>query len=213
MARPPAQLKSHCPDHPRATGGERPFLANRCAQNMRRVSTRASTTAVLPDSSQLRETFGSSPRGRGTRGPVHFVAVAAVRIIPAQAGNAARRPSLHRRSFTDHPRVGGERCCSSRTLMIGSTGNADSLGSDHPRVGGEHSEFRGVDGTVRRIIPAWAGNTLRRVGQERPPTGSSPRGRGTRAANSASLASPRGRGTHAPDAGSSPRGRGTLADG
>ena len=82
-ARPPPRRPTGLPDHPRA-GGERATWAGSRPSNA-----------------------GSSPRRRGTlfaRAPDD----AAVRIIPAQAGNALPA-DLTDEQKPDHPRAGGER--------------------------------------------------------------------------------------------------------
>ncbi len=131
---------------------------------------------------------GSSPRGRGTRDEVQKIPDRN-RIIPAWAGNtscAATSP----KAPGDHPRVGGEHCgcCPERASVYGSS----------PRGRGT-LRFTGPARPKLRIIPAWAGNTLKtanstprnpdhpRVGGEHMTSkmrfsfcsGSSPRGRGT----------------------------------
>ncbi len=131
---------------------------------------------------------GSSPRGRGTRSERRG-GDGGRRIIPAWAGNT---PETHRfdKPKTDHPRVGGEhnRRVWPSPLAAGSS----------PRGRGTLNQAHRAS-YKRRIIPAWAGNTPcqtkkrsgatdhPRVGGEHPiddpliipPTGSSPRGRGT----------------------------------
>ena len=141
-----------------------------------------------PSSSHSSQKVGSSPRGRGTpprRGSSWFM----LRIIPAWAGNTFRRWTS-RSSASDHPRVGGEH-------LIGTRGRHLKDGSSPRGRGTLHG--KPLKTTSARIIPAWAGNTLRqnsgetavsdhpRVGGEhrahRSPAlcrrGSSPRGRGT----------------------------------
>ena len=142
------------------------------------------------------EVIGSSPRGRGTRS-AESVAVVSIRFIPAWAGNAHSVGQLASVGAV-HPRVGGERnrvqsgprCCSGSS----------------PRGRGTHRNGANQTGNVR-FIPAWAGNASSaqpvacaravhpRVGgerysqgyEERPPTGSSPRGRGTLSAEGGCL--------------------------
>ena len=94
--------------------------------------------------------FGSSPRGRGTL-LLGFVAVAAVRFIPARAGNAA--PHMRGSpAATVHPRAGGER-----------TERSDDL----PASSGSSPRGRGTPGPPAsapgraRFIPARAGNAGR----------------------------------------------------
>ncbi len=131
---------------------------------------------------------GSSPRGRGTR-QTRVRRCAPSRIIPAWAGNTSRWP----RSAcapTDHPRVGGEH--------VQAAYGARSFAGSSPRGRGTHVGMN-VAAHRRRIIPAWAGNTVGsvpaispspdhpRVGGEHAQafgssiaqSGSSPRGRGT----------------------------------
>ena len=90
---------------------------------------------------------GSSPRMRGTldRRPT---GITHPRIIPAYAGNAAKRTPA-RTANTDHPRVCGERgvltCCTS------------SVSGSSPRMRGTRGKKLDL-GRVDRIIPAYAGN-------------------------------------------------------
>ncbi len=132
---------------------------------------------------------GSSPRGRGTR-RAERLRHSGRRFIPAWAGNTRAGPTRSGRCPV-HPRVGGEH------IKIEQMG-VQSYGSS-PRGRGTHlARYRGK--SVRRFIPAWAGNTNRsqakapaapvhpRVGGEHLVSdivcplrcGSSPRGRGTR---------------------------------
>ena len=132
---------------------------------------------------------GSSPRGRGTRRDRSHEGVA-LRLIPAWAGNTTqRKPRLQR--LTAHPRVGGEHQCEAVALK--------ALGGSSPRGRGTLRALQ-HRAHVRRLIPAWAGNTPGsthrtlddaahpRVGGEHNAgieaeyrkRGSSPRGRGTR---------------------------------
>ena len=132
--------------------------------------------------------YGSSPRGRGTRGDGCRHA-GRLRFIPAWAGNT----SVYRRFWERlavHPRVGGEH---GWAVIIGIVVTGSSpRGRGTPAVDGAHRRHS-------RFIPAWAGNTSRgnrsarewavhpRVGGEHCETadpclawsGSSPRGRGT----------------------------------
>ena len=96
---------------------------------------------------QLRNTNGSSPRGRGTLG-LKAVFSDIGRFIPAWAGNA--HAVFHDdSSISVHPRVGGER---------------DSLVRCDPQRGGSSPRGRGTLGIsqsnrgCKRFIPAWAGN-------------------------------------------------------
>ena len=140
---------------------------------------------------------GSSPRGRGTQSGDPSQQ-SRDRIIPAWAGNTCSVVSekSHR---PDHPRVGGEHASDI-------SGRARAFGSS-PRGRGTRPMER-PNPRWLRIIPAWAGNTLAslwgsnsdadhpRVGGEHgignalngPPTGSSPRGRGTRQGSKTNLA-------------------------
>ena len=132
---------------------------------------------------------GSSPRGRGTH-RTRREALPDQRFIPAWAGNT-RRPVYFSSDNAVHPRVGGEHgpLAPSHAYPAGSS----------PRGRGTHKWIPPTNDHPR-FIPAWAGNTRRRrhrsardrvhprVGGEhmnfptffRHPTGSSPRGRGTR---------------------------------
>ena len=131
---------------------------------------------------------GSSPRGRGTVS-LTSTSIVLLRIIPAWAGNSARRPRRTEAS-PDHPRVGGEQASFGKT-------SANRAGSS-PRGRGTVVVVLAMH-LPRRIIPAWAGNSAGhnfalshrpdhpRVGGEQalvPASvsgnyGSSPRGRGT----------------------------------
>ncbi len=90
----------------------------------------------------------SSPRGRGTLSSRSHGRVSDS-IIPAWAGNTRTGVSM-RRWMTDHPRGGGEHLPIDRIP-------AHACGSS-PRGRGTHcrSSFKC---RIRRIIPAWAGNT------------------------------------------------------
>ena len=132
--------------------------------------------------------YGSSPRVRGTPNPFR-THPAAVRFIPAGAGNACNRRFPPRR-MTVHPRGCGER---GATILQGATTSGSS-----PRV-------RGTLGTLVtkanmcRFIPAGAGNAEAK-GAEDSNSPVHPRGCGERA----SLITP-----SKTVAGSSPRVRGT----
>ena len=154
-----------CAVHPRA-GGER-ILG-------------PSTAAIIA---------GSSPRWRGTLSAVPQSS-RVQRFIPALAGNAPR-PKDARCPSPVHPRAGGERLGPQRY-------SRHNPGSS-PRWRGTHGE-RADAKEDERFIPALAGNAVSillprrvasvhpRAGGERtvcagtgyPPTGSSPRWRGTR---------------------------------
>ena len=94
------------------------------------------------------ELSGSSPRMRGTLGMATDVPHLSG-IIPAYAGNTESRHTTWLKS-RDHPRVCGEH----RIFLLG---NACDVGSS-PRMRGTLSRIC-VSSWVRRIIPAYAGNT------------------------------------------------------
>ena len=135
---------------------------------------------------------GSSPRGRGTDGVGHR-AVEFGRVIPAWAGN--RRPAATSAINTaGHPRVGGEQLthASIGSIRVGSS----------PRG-------RGTDRVAlelqfdARVIPAWAGNSGNGWTQAQTPPGH-PRVGGEQISRTCGLrgllgSSPRGRGTGAAD--------------
>ena len=105
----------------------------------------------LSGSDRMVRRLGSSPHARGT--PLTNFPNASVHgIIPACAGNTPpKRNSIRRRE--DHPRMRGEhvRKRTSTPIMPGSSPHARGTPKD------------GVCGTFNiRIIPACAGNTLRR---------------------------------------------------
>ncbi len=134
---------------------------------------------------------GSSPRGRGTPRKT-WNTLGIPRFIPAWAGNTAF-PAEKGRKGPVHPRVGGEH-------LVRSIASRGCAGSSPRGRGTQSGAGFGVGG--RRFIPAWAGNTSAfsvtlvpytvhpRVGGEhfrpehryRVELGSSPRGRGTPAA-------------------------------
>ena len=137
---------------------------------------------------------GSSPRGRGTRGPLSG-AIAARRFIPARAGNTEQ------------------------TYL---TGSVDTVGSS-PRGRGTLSEHAiCILLAMRRFIPARAGNTallpLAQMLSAVHPRAGGEHGLAIHEALVGGGSSPRGRGTRGwrpvaawgPTYGSSPRGRGTL---
>ncbi len=133
--------------------------------------------------------IGSSPRGRGTQARMELFNEDR-RIIPARAGNTCWRTTAPTGS-SDHPRAGGEHRAPGGSVY-------SPIGSS-PRGRGTQSRIGG-DFLRRRIIPARAGNTKDRepahmeatdhprAGGEHQicaghfdfPSGSSPRGRGTR---------------------------------
>ena len=92
--------------------------------------------------------LGSSPLTRGTQGRHHDGPVAQG-IIPAYAGNTPRWRTS-RSCVRDHPRLRGEHA---KRLYIGVSGSGSS-----PLTRGTHIG-EGVRLSVRRIIPAYAGNT------------------------------------------------------
>ena len=133
---------------------------------------------------------GSSPRTRGTRTNV-VLAGLQIRIIPAHAGNT-HTGYWSRLIQTDHPRARGEHGSSTRSPA---------------RDGGSSPRTRGTPRTAsiassgERIIPAHAGNTCRRRSFSRV-SSDHPRARGEHATTTAGVA-------HGD--GSSPRTRGTPA--
>ena len=175
--------------------------------------------------------LGSSPRGRGTPTRHRARQESAGRFIPAWAGNTSRAPSCTSR-FPVHPRVGGEHFFSWAALSAAS--------GSSPRGRGTRA-LALLTVLLLRFIPAWAGNTREaaggcslqsvhpRVGGEHNHSdsasltviGSSPRGRGTQADETAELLDERFIPAWAGNTsvvrlrpprsvdGSSPRGRGT----
>ncbi len=170
---------------PRGRGTHRLLL--RRSQPLRFIPAWAGNT--IPVSTRDCGCCGSSPRGRGTLarpGPRSSPR----RFIPAWAGNTCSHlsPTVTK---SVHPRVGGEHSsdCARRTHSNGSS----------PRGRGTRPKPK-PQPSASRFIPAWAGNTNcphskcfdssvhPRVGGEHrsgpresaEPTGSSPRGRGTR---------------------------------
>ena len=137
--------------------------------------------------------FGSSPRVRGTR-RAGAVRRGAARFIPASAGNAPRRQTGPAPRPV-HPRECGERLSDAELI-------AESTGSS-PRVRGTRAD-KAVQGRLQRFIPASAGNATssrrrsadalvhpRECGERTSArvlpairSGSSPRVRGTRRADS-----------------------------
>ena len=100
-----------------------------------------------PEFCSLCGLYGSSPRMRGTRaGPC--TGSGRGRIIPAYAGNASLRSTIPTKS-ADHPRVCGERSCSTRPPTTG--------GGSSPRMRGTPGQ-QGRLVVDARIIPAYAGN-------------------------------------------------------
>ena len=131
---------------------------------------------------------GSSPRGRGTH-VLDAIGGLWWRLIPAWAGNTAPR-SLRQAVAAAHPRVGGEHPDKIKGKL--------SISGSSPRGRGTRTSSSRRR-SPRRLIPAWAGNTIAsgsgsisisahpRVGGEHCASiiaaggrcGSSPRGRGT----------------------------------
>ena len=130
---------------------------------------------------------GSSPRGRGKL-QVELGLQVRAGLIPAWAGKTGPVGTVVP-SRGAHPRVGGENCWAS--------GEVSSTVGSSPRGRGKHGASL-ADMKARRLIPAWAGKTLRCEGQRGVPEahprvggensmmrvrngtdpGSSPRGRG-----------------------------------
>ena len=96
---------------------------------------------------------GSPPRGRG-KVVVVIVSGAPTRITPAWAGkSSAGHPS--QRVRRDHPRVGGEKCCSTFWIF--------SAKGSPPRGRGKVL-LNLLDIQRQRITPAWAGKRLSILG-------------------------------------------------
>ena len=139
---------------------------------------------------RLASVLGSSPHTRGTpwtaRKPTasardhprirgeHLPGFRRVRysdgIIPAYAGNTDRytRPAMVVLGSSPHTRGTRNPNCS-RNRRSG----------DHPRIRGEHSGHNGLPYPGDWIIPAYAGNTIRKAMRVPPRRGSSPHTRGT----------------------------------
>ena len=132
---------------------------------------------------------GSSPRSRGTQ-RLQEVGDVRHRLIPAFAGNTPRAGTRPGRTAA-HPRVRGEHGPSSKELLR-------QAGSS-PRSRGTHiGQVTAIEKT--RLIPAFAGNTLRWVFRMTRRT-AHPRVRGEHGAcggarSAATGSSPRSRGTH-----------------
>ena len=95
--------------------------------------------------------WGSPPRGRGkVDGPP--AQVGRGRITPAQAGKR-KSATKETKGYEDHPRVGGEKCCSSLMRALWS-------GSPPRRRGKVHQHLCGLVGLG--ITPAWAGKRSHR---------------------------------------------------
>ena len=178
--------------HPRVGGEHVDLLAPLSGELGQGSSPRGrGTPALRRDSPNAPRLFGSSPRGRGTRSPCPLRRPTN-RFIPAWAGNTGLdRGRLGSQSV--HPRVGGEH--SYQPMSARARGGSSPRGRGTPCT-------RSRPAGQERFIPAWAGNTapgprsawgpsvhprvggehLRLEPSEYPRTGSSPRGRGTRAA-------------------------------
>ena len=98
-----------------------------------------------------RFSFGSSPRARGTRHPLHGV-VHCLRFIPAGAGNASSLSSSQGKGAV-HPRGRGER--------FSEPFCAENLCGSSPRARGTRV-FRSEQPLDDRFIPAGAGNASTR---------------------------------------------------
>ena len=132
---------------------------------------------------------GSSPRMRGTL-LHHALALASGGIIPAYAGNTSTA-GLCRCSARDHPRVCGEH---PETALLVSFATGSS-----PRMRGTRAE-RVIQSVFSGIIPAYAGNTCRKMRKVKP-LGDHPRVCGEHHATGRERvqvagSSPRMRGTH-----------------
>ena len=165
---------------------------------------RCSTDSWIADS-------GSSPRGRGTQ--VRRSGICQVTwIIPAWAGNTEHGWRLWLKA-SDHPRVGGEHCGRHFPAPFAIGSSPRGRGTLWVVSGGHHE---------RRIIPAWAGNTVSLTSRSRNRS-DHPRVGGEHAIRSEKCSSPvqlpdhpRVGGEHekmkltvSASDGSSPRGRGT----
>ena len=131
-------------DHPRACGANSFFLSSH----------------VLG--------FGSSPRVRGKQREGAELRLSG-RIIPARAGQTARR-STRRRTSPDHPRACGANAAigggvSSLRIIPARAGQTAVRGAwpiarpDHPRARGKPTQHP-IGCVAKRIIPARAGQTL-----------------------------------------------------
>ena len=159
-ALPRMAVSSPVTDHPRV-GGEHPASPLRilCSIGSSRVGGEHGLRAGVA-SLQV----GSSPRGRGTRITTKRGGDSD-RIIPAWAGNTG---GVGRQNppEPDHPRVGGEHSFASQCAVTtaGSsprgrgTREAGQVGSSPRGRGTRRGESESL--RARRIIPAWAGNTI-----------------------------------------------------
>ena len=91
------------------------------------------------------------PRGRGKEVADEGIG-GIIRITPAQAGKR-KSATKETKGYEDHPRVGGEKCCSSLMRALWS-------GSPPRRRGKVHQHLCGLVGLG--ITPAWAGKRLTR---------------------------------------------------
>ena len=103
----------------------------------------------LPYQTSIR---GSSPRGRGKHGFLHYYFIG-FRLIPAWAGKTWTLRGSHRRSSA-HPRVGGEN--SLRDTIVPSRRGSSPRGRGKPT-----KVCRNL--LPERLIPAWAGKTRTRT--------------------------------------------------
>ena len=94
------------------------------------------------------ESVGSSPHTRGAHRPMRPQRTG-TRIIPAYAGST-RRSLARRIQSPDHPRIRGEHGSSSATTIWSTGSSPHTRGA---RVPVDH------EGSVSRIIPAYAGST------------------------------------------------------
>ena len=160
----PCPGNTHYGSSPRGRGTR--MALSRCLRSSRFIPRGREHGAYDPAN---RIAYGSSPRGRGTPA-VSPDRAAKIRFIPARAGNTSGSEWSHS-AATVHPRAGGDT-------------NADRDGRRN-----------------HRFIPARAGNTSRESSRTAPISGSSRAG-GEHSAM---------RGFMSPMTGSSPRGRGTRA--
>src|SRR5690606_20168788 len=116
----------------------------------------------------IRHRTGSSPRTRGTRADTHAIE-GGRRLIPAYAGHTRWRPCAGR-SWSAHPRVRGGH----GSAMFA----ASSCAGSSPRTRGT-LHFLPQQELDRRLIPAYAGNTVAITLVLMRRCGSSPRTRGT----------------------------------
>ena len=152
-------------DHPRIRGEHCHIVAHGLV-HVRIIPAYAGSTMSI---ARCVGTFrGSSPHTRGALG-VSDVRYECTGIIPAYAGStiSATSPSIATRGSSPHTR--GARI---REEVQG------QLSKDHPRIRGEHQRDRHLDGERDRIIPAYAGSTVRGLPLTECSMGSSPHTRG-----------------------------------